>query len=99
MVSDRKWRRLGAHILGQGMFVSPCMIFSSDKRGQTWEKRWSWCTGHSKRGVFEIAWQMVQGINRLAVALESHMVAIVDATKIPALQDPDVVNEMAHDVS
>jgi len=71
------------------MFVSICVVSPADQREQTWEKRWSWSTSHNKRGVFEIAWQMVQGINRLAVALESHMVAIVDASKIPALQDPD----------
>jgi len=65
------------------------VVSPADQREQTWEKRWSWSTSHNKRGVFEIAWQMVQGINRLAVALESHMVAIVDASKIPALQDPD----------
>ena len=89
MVSNWKWRWLGACVLGQSMFVSICVAFTADQREQTWEKRWSWSTSHSKRGVFEIAWQMVQGINRLAVALESHMVAIVDALKIPALQDPD----------
>jgi len=88
MVSDWKRGWLGARVLGQSMFVSFFVVFP-DQREQTWEKRWSWSMSHSKRGVFEIAWQMVQGINRLAVALESHMVAIVDASKIPALQDPD----------
>ncbi|KAJ3575235.1 hypothetical protein NP233_g1241 [Leucocoprinus birnbaumii] len=64
---------------------------------KTWEKRWSWSAGHSKRGVFEIAWQMVQGINRLAVALESRMVAIVDVSKVPALRDPEpVLNGNSH---
>lgn len=67
---------------------------------QTWDRRWSWYAGHSKPGVFEIAWQMVSGVNRLAVALESHKVAIIDASRIPALQDPDiVVNGTTHDVS
>jgi hypothetical protein len=43
---------------------------------------------------------MVPGINRLAVALESHKVAIVDASKIPELQDPELaLNGTKHDIS
>jgi hypothetical protein len=43
---------------------------------------------------------MVPGINRLAVALESRQVAIIDVLRISALQDPEfVMNGTAHDIS
>jgi len=58
---------------------------------KTWEKKWSWYAGHDKPGVFEIAWQMELGINRLALALECRQVAIVDVSRLPALQDSDAM--------
>ncbi|PFH52342.1 hypothetical protein AMATHDRAFT_57411 [Amanita thiersii Skay4041] len=48
-------------------------------------KRWSWFAGTERRGVFEIAWQEHEGINRIAVALESRQVAVIDVLRIPAL--------------
>ncbi|KAF9444599.1 WD40 repeat-like protein [Macrolepiota fuliginosa MF-IS2] len=66
---------------------------------KTWEKRWSWYAGHDKPGVFEIAWQMESGVNRLAVALECRQVAIIDASRIPALWDvEEAVNGAAQAV-
>ncbi|KAF8079015.1 WD40 repeat-like protein [Lyophyllum atratum] len=51
------------------------------------EKRWSWYAGAERPGVFEIDWQVAEGINRIALALECRQVAVIDVTKIPALQD------------
>ncbi|KAF9469758.1 WD40-repeat-containing domain protein [Collybia nuda] len=49
------------------------------------EKEWSWYAGHDRPGVFEIDWQVHQGINRIALALECQQVAVIDVSKIPAL--------------
>jgi len=54
------------------------------------EKRWSWYAGAERPGVFEIDWQVAEGINRIALALECRQVAVIDVTKIPALQDGPV---------
>ncbi|KAF7784218.1 hypothetical protein Agabi119p4_383 [Agaricus bisporus var. burnettii] len=77
---DGKWLATGG---GDGYLF----IYST----KTWEKKWTWFAGLEKPGVFEIAWQMVAalGLNRLAVSLECRQVAIVDASKIPVLQDTD----------
>ena len=53
--------------------------------GQTYEMIWGWYARPDKPGVFEIDWQMKDGVNRIAMALESRQVAIVDVSKIPAL--------------
>ncbi|KAF5384996.1 hypothetical protein D9615_001189 [Tricholomella constricta] len=50
------------------------------------EKRWSWFAGSERPGVFEIDWQMAEGINRIALALECRDVAVIDVNKVPALQ-------------
>jgi hypothetical protein len=52
---------------------------------QAQEKRWSWFAGPDRPGVFEIDWQEHQGINRIAIALECRQVAVIDVTKIAAL--------------
>ncbi|KAJ3489592.1 hypothetical protein NLI96_g2007 [Meripilus lineatus] len=50
-------------------------------------KCYSWFVGQGRPlGIFEIAWQQSGNANRLAVALESREVGILDVTKIPALQ-------------
>ena len=39
-----------------------------------------------KPGVFEIDWQIqVDGVNRIALALEGRQVAVIDVSKLPAL--------------
>ncbi|KAG6842428.1 hypothetical protein C0991_007558 [Blastosporella zonata] len=53
----------------------------------THEKKWSWYAGPDRPGVFEIDWQVVDGINRIALALECRLVAVIDVKKIPALLD------------
>jgi transducin (beta)-like 1 len=35
--------------------------------------------------VFEIDWQVKDGVNRIAVALENRQVAVIDVSKIAAL--------------
>ncbi|KAF8203915.1 WD40 repeat-like protein [Pholiota molesta] len=52
-------------------------------RTRTYECVWSWFIGvGNKPGVFEIAWQEHEGINRIAMALESRQVAVVDVNKL-----------------
>ncbi|KAG6919042.1 hypothetical protein DXG01_009752 [Tephrocybe rancida] len=53
------------------------------------EKKWSWFAGPDRPGVFEIDWQVVDGINRIALALECRLVAVIDVTKIAVLQDDE----------
>ena len=54
---------------------------------QSRSKCYSWFVGQGRPlGIFEIAWQQSGNANRLAVALESREVGILDVTKIPALQ-------------
>ncbi|KAI0931269.1 hypothetical protein AcW1_001282 [Taiwanofungus camphoratus] len=50
------------------------------------KKRWSWYAGSEKPGIFEIDWQQSGNINRMALALESHQVGVVDVTRVPLLQ-------------
>ncbi|KAG5716340.1 F-box-like/WD repeat-containing protein TBL1XR1 [Termitomyces sp. T112] len=51
------------------------------------EKKWSWYAGPDRPGVYEIDWQVVDGFNRIALALERSLVAVIDVDQIPALQD------------
>jgi transducin (beta)-like 1 len=44
------------------------------------EKKWSWFMDTEKCGVFEIDWQQSGKINRIALALESRLVGIVDVS-------------------
>ncbi|OCH96413.1 WD40 repeat-like protein [Obba rivulosa] len=53
---------------------------------KTREKRWTWDAGYTKPAIFEIDWQQTGSLNRLAVALESQEVAVVDINRIPSLQ-------------
>ncbi|CCL98106.1 uncharacterized protein FIBRA_00100 [Fibroporia radiculosa] len=50
------------------------------------QKRWSWYAGSEKPGIFEIDWQQSGNINRMALALESNQVGVVDVTRVPFLQ-------------
>ncbi|KAH9937343.1 WD40 repeat-like protein [Fomitopsis serialis] len=50
------------------------------------QKRWSWYAGSEKPGIFEIDWQQSGNINRMALALESNQVGVVDVTRVPLLQ-------------
>ncbi|KAH9965120.1 WD40-repeat-containing domain protein [Lactifluus volemus] len=51
------------------------------------EKVWSWLSDHQKRAIFEMSWQQHEsGVDRVALALQSHKVGLIDLTRIPALQ-------------
>ncbi|KAI0308326.1 WD40 repeat-like protein [Multifurca ochricompacta] len=51
------------------------------------EKVWSWLSEHQKRAIFEMSWQQHEGgVDRVALALQSHKVGLIDLTRIPALQ-------------
>ncbi|KAF8204464.1 WD40-repeat-containing domain protein [Mycena galopus ATCC 62051] len=50
------------------------------------EMKWSWFAGYEKPGVFDIDWQTNDNLDRIAVALESWSVAVIDVSKVPALQ-------------
>ncbi|EIN13834.1 WD40 repeat-like protein [Punctularia strigosozonata HHB-11173 SS5] len=53
------------------------------------ERKWVWQRPFErKRGVFEISWQQGDGVNRIAVALESREVGLVDLNRVGALQAP-----------
>jgi transducin (beta)-like 1 len=54
---------------------------------------WSWYAGAERPGVFELDWQMKDGFNRIALALEGRKVAVVDCTKVPALQEARQIGE------
>jgi transducin (beta)-like 1 len=56
-------------------------------RTQEKEKVWSWFSEHSKRAIFEMSWQQHEdGVDRVALSLQSHKVGLIDLTQIPALQ-------------
>lgn len=50
---------------------------------QTQARVWSWYAGAKRPGVFEIDWQVQDGVNRIAVALECQDVAVLDLNKLP----------------
>ncbi|KAH9964195.1 WD40 repeat-like protein, partial [Russula dissimulans] len=51
------------------------------------EKVWSWFSEHQKRAIFEMSWQQHEdGVDRVALSLQSHKVGLIDLTRIPALQ-------------
>ena len=52
------------------------------------EKVWSWFSEHQKRAIFEMSWQQQHedGVDRVALSLQSHKVGLIDLTRIPALQ-------------
>ncbi|KAF7347355.1 F-box-like/WD repeat-containing protein TBL1Y [Mycena venus] len=50
------------------------------------EMKWSWFAGYEKPGVFEIDWQTSENLDRIALALECRNVAVIDVSRIPALQ-------------
>jgi hypothetical protein len=51
------------------------------------QKIWSWLSEHQKRAVFEMTWQQHgDSINRVAIALQSHKVGLIDLTRIPAVK-------------
>ncbi|KAH8990194.1 WD40 repeat-like protein [Lactarius hatsudake] len=51
------------------------------------QKIWSWLSEHQKRAIFEMTWQQHgNGINRVAIALQSHKVGLIDLTRIPAVR-------------
>ncbi|KAH8099279.1 WD40 repeat-like protein [Cristinia sonorae] len=53
---------------------------------KTKERRWRWCSDDGRPAIFEISWQQMASVNRIALALESTKVGLVDVAKIPALQ-------------
>ncbi|KII94043.1 hypothetical protein PLICRDRAFT_36273 [Plicaturopsis crispa FD-325 SS-3] len=46
-------------------------------------KKWSWFAGAEKPGIYEIDWQQSKGVNRIGIALENHLIGLVDVLKIP----------------
>ncbi|KAJ7919314.1 WD40 repeat-like protein [Mycena leptocephala] len=50
------------------------------------ERAWSWFAGWNRPGVFEIDWQTGENLDRIVLALECQSVAIIDVSKVPALQ-------------
>ncbi|KAH6916628.1 WD40 repeat-like protein [Coprinopsis sp. MPI-PUGE-AT-0042] len=62
---------------GDGLFIIYDM--------KTYEQKWVWYAGADKPGVFEIDWQMQEGVNRVVLALESRQVAVIDISKLPSL--------------
>jgi transducin (beta)-like 1 len=51
------------------------------------QKIWSWLSEHQKRAIFEMTWQQHDdSINRIAIALQSHNVGLIDLTRIPAVK-------------
>ncbi|TFK17056.1 WD40 repeat-like protein [Coprinopsis marcescibilis] len=53
---------------------------------KNYERKWSWFAGADKPGVFEIDWQIqADGVNRIALALEGRQVAVIDVSKLAAL--------------
>ncbi|KAI0094185.1 WD40-repeat-containing domain protein [Irpex rosettiformis] len=59
-------------------------MFVYDVKGR--EKRWSWHTTTGPPGIFEIDWQQIDDVNRLAFGMSSGLVGVVDVSRIPALQ-------------
>ena len=54
---------------------------------QSKKRVWSWYAGPVKQGIFEIEWQVLgKKYNRMALALENKAVAVIDISKVPALQ-------------
>jgi transducin (beta)-like 1 len=61
--------------------------FCFSETEQEMEKVWSWLSEHQKRAIFEMSWQQHEsGVDRVALALQSHRVGLIDLTRIPALQ-------------
>ncbi|KAK7680552.1 hypothetical protein QCA50_016333 [Cerrena zonata] len=52
---------------------------------KTHEKKWSWSAGEYN-AVFEIDWEQNETVNRLALALGSSQVSIIDISRLPALK-------------
>ena len=50
------------------------------------EKVWSWYSEHPKRAIFEMSWQQHEGVDRVALSLQSHRVGLIDLTRIPVLR-------------
>ncbi|EAU92286.2 RCC1 domain-containing protein [Coprinopsis cinerea okayama7 len=57
-----------------------------------YERVWSWYAGYEKPGVFEIDWQTHDGVNRIALALEGRQVAVIDVSKLAALDTVEYRN-------
>ncbi|EJC98713.1 WD40 repeat-like protein [Fomitiporia mediterranea MF3/22] len=53
----------------------------------TGKQVWSWFAGSEKSGIYEVTWQQVDRLNRIALCLESNYVAVVDVTRVPALME------------
>ncbi|KAF8198323.1 WD40 repeat-like protein [Mycena galopus ATCC 62051] len=47
---------------------------------------WSWFSGFEKPAVYQIDWQTGDNLDRIALALECWKVAVIDVSKVPALQ-------------
>ncbi|KIM47604.1 hypothetical protein M413DRAFT_204575 [Hebeloma cylindrosporum] len=57
---------------------------------RSYARVWSWFGGTEKPGVFEIDWQEHEGISRIAMALESRQVAVLDVNKLEAFCSPEL---------
>ena len=67
-------------------YRTACEAYDAHDPRQARQKRWSWYAGSEKPGIFEIDWQQTGNINRMALALESNQVGVVDVTRVPFLQ-------------
>ncbi|GBE77654.1 WD40 repeat-like protein [Sparassis crispa] len=52
---------------------------------KTRTRRWSWFAGTERPGIFEIDWQLAGKTSRLAMALQSQQVGVIDLTHVPCL--------------
>ena len=59
---------------------------------QTQARVWSWYAGTQRPGVFEIDWQVQDGVNRIALALECRDVAVLDLNKLAVFRSPELLN-------
>ena len=78
------WIHIYSVIVSNFNAAGCCLHWLSRK---SYEKKWSWYAGPDRPGVYEIDWQVVNGFNRIALALECSLVAVIDVDKIPALRD------------
>ncbi|KAI0275308.1 WD40-repeat-containing domain protein [Gloeopeniophorella convolvens] len=71
--------RLFATGAGDGFFH----LYDTEK-----EKIYSWQSEHQKRAIFEISWQQdADGADRVALALQSHKVGVIDLSRIPVVRE------------
>jgi len=58
---------------------------------QTHALVWSYFVGDEMPGIFELDWQIVDGFNRIAIAMEARTVAVIDWSKVVLSDGSDPV--------